>query len=288
GFLNDALISNKANLFPAELKLDKFKNSDGYLHKFKKRHGFRMTKLHGEMRTNDPVDVDLFIEKFIEISKGYNADQIYNLDETGLYYKLIPSKSICRNRFQGYKNFKDRVSIMLCSNMSGNHKLKPVMISKPKMPRCFKSYDYKCFIDYYSSERAWMTGTIFTNWLLNFDYHLKNEKKQILLLMDNCPSHCVPSNLDNIKILFFPPNSTGLIQPMDLGIIKTFKTHFTRHKLMYLTDLLEQQNISVYSSYKKLTLKDTVIFLKMACEDVSEKTIANCFGILSNPFKRIM
>ncbi|XP_029656796.1 jerky protein homolog-like [Octopus sinensis] len=97
-----------------------------------------MLKLHGEMRTDKVVDINSFREEFKEISKSYKPDLIYNLDETALYYKLIPSKSVCRNRFQGYKNFKDRVSIMLCSNMTGSHKLKPVMIGKPKMPRCFK------------------------------------------------------------------------------------------------------------------------------------------------------
>ncbi|XP_029656933.1 tigger transposable element-derived protein 6-like [Octopus sinensis] len=204
-----------------------------------------MLKLHGEMRTDKVVDINSFREEFKEISKSYKPDLIYNLDETALYYKLIPSKSVCRNRFQGYKNFKDRVSIMLCSNMTGSHKLKPVMIGKPKMPRCFKNFDYGCLVSYYSSQKAWMTGSIFIDWIISFDLQLKIKKKKILLLIDHCPAHSIPQNLDCIKILFFPKNSTGLLQPMDIGIIKTFKTHFMRRKLQYLTDLLETENISI-------------------------------------------
>ncbi|XP_029657973.1 jerky protein homolog-like [Octopus sinensis] len=177
-FLNDSLISCKAAHFAEELQLSNFKNSNGFLAKFKKRHGFRMLKLHGEMRTDKVVDINSFREEFKEISKSYKPDLIYNLDETALYYKLIPSKSVCRNRFQGYKNFKDRVSIMLCSNMTGSHKLKPVMIGKPKMPRCFKNFDYGCLVSYYSSQKAWMTGSIFIDWIISFDLQLKLKRRK--------------------------------------------------------------------------------------------------------------
>ncbi|XP_029654649.1 tigger transposable element-derived protein 6-like [Octopus sinensis] len=188
-----------------------------------------MLKLHGEMRTDREVDINSFREEFNEISKLYKPYLIYNLDETALYYKLIPLKNVCRIRFQGYKNFKDRVSIMLCSNMTGSEIW---MIGKPKMSRCFRNFDYGCLVSYYySSQKAWMTGFIFIDWIISFDLLLKIEKKTILLLIDHCPAHSIPQNWDCIKILFFPENSTGLLQPVYIRIIKTFKTHFMRRKL---------------------------------------------------------
>lgn len=46
---------------------------------------------------------------------------------------------------------------------------------------------------------------------------------KILLLIDNAPSH--PIHLDeldeNVKVIFIPPNTTALMQPMDQGV--TFK-----------------------------------------------------------------
>ena len=62
-----------------------------------------------------------------------------NMGETGLFYKIVPSKSICKNSRKGYKNLKDRVSIMLCSNMDGSEELKPIIMGKSKKPRCSKN-----------------------------------------------------------------------------------------------------------------------------------------------------
>ena len=61
------------------------------------------------------------------------------MDETGLFFKLIPSKSICKSAIKGHKNFKGRVSIMLSCNMDGSEKLMPLIIGKANKLRCFKN-----------------------------------------------------------------------------------------------------------------------------------------------------
>ena len=55
---------------------------------------------------------------------------------------------------------------------------------------------------------------------------------KILLLIDNAPAH--PPELlqhPNVKVLFMPPNTTPVLQPMDQGVIKNFKSHYLRHTL---------------------------------------------------------
>ena len=44
------------------------------------------------------------------------------------------------------------------------------------------------------------------------------------MLQYNCSSHQLTCNLENIKVVFIPPNTTSVIQPLDQGIIKTLKT----------------------------------------------------------------
>ena len=67
-----------------------------------------------------------------------------------------------------------------------------------------------------------MTSATFKDWYLNCFIPTmkqycakKNIAFKILLLLDNAPSHPDLSNLcENVKIMFFPPNVTSLIQPM--------------------------------------------------------------------------
>ena len=51
-----------------------------------------------------------------------------------------------------------------------------------------------------------------------------------LLLVDNAPGHPQTLGADSdIEVMFLPPNTTSLIQPLDQGIIATFKAYYTRH-----------------------------------------------------------
>ena len=58
---------------------------------------------------------------------------------------------------------------------------------------------------------------------------LCKENKKILLLVDNCSAHAdVP--LKQIQMMFLPPNTTSLIQPCDMGIIRALKA-YARHEI---------------------------------------------------------
>lgn len=45
----------------------------------------------------------------------YGPSNIYNIDETCLFVKIIPLKSLITTVRKGFKNFKDRVTIFLCA-----------------------------------------------------------------------------------------------------------------------------------------------------------------------------
>ncbi|KAF7688378.1 Tigger transposable element-derived protein 6 [Cucumispora dikerogammari] len=170
-------------------------------------------------------------QKLIEYSK----DDIYNMNETGLFYKLIPSKTVCKSVREGYKILKDRVFIALCSNFFGTHKMKLLIIGKPANPRCFRNWKQSS-VNYTSSKRAWMTGEVFRKWLLDINDEMKLNKRKILLLIDNCFAHNINSQYSNIEIMFFPKNTTGILQPMNREIIRNFKLFFNRYKLSNVLD----------------------------------------------------
>jgi hypothetical protein len=80
---------------------------------------------------------------------------------------------------------------------------------------------------------GYMTNGIFLEWLQRFQQSIvsKNPERKILLLMDNagCHTKAIKGNAHlfrNINILFLPPNSTSVTQPLDAGVIAVFKMRY--------------------------------------------------------------
>ncbi|XP_042218679.1 tigger transposable element-derived protein 1-like, partial [Homarus americanus] len=72
------------------------------------------------------------VKKFIQ-EEGYTLDQIFNLDETGLYWKNMPTRTYISKteaHAPGFKAAKNRMTVLLGANASGDLKLKPVLIMR--------------------------------------------------------------------------------------------------------------------------------------------------------------
>ncbi|CAF0986110.1 unnamed protein product [Brachionus calyciflorus] len=88
------------------------------------------------------------------------------MDETSLFYQLQPNQTLSNRSVYGQKVSKKRLSVGLCSNFSGQDKIKPIVISNSAKPHCFgKFYNPNFYVDYYSNAKAWMTYSIFTEWV---------------------------------------------------------------------------------------------------------------------------
>uniref|UniRef100_A0A1A9W8G6 HTH CENPB-type domain-containing protein n=1 Tax=Glossina brevipalpis TaxID=37001 RepID=A0A1A9W8G6_9MUSC len=99
--------------------------SKGWFEKFKKRHSLHSSKIQGERASADAEAADKYSEEFAKIIKEYDylPDQIFNADETGLWWKKMPSRTfISKNEktAPGFKVSKDRITLLLYSNASGN------------------------------------------------------------------------------------------------------------------------------------------------------------------------
>lgn len=103
---------------------------------------------------------------------------------------------------------------------------------------------------------------------------MRKQKRHILLFLDNAPVHPVDVELEHIKLKFFPPNTTSKIQPLDQGIIRSFKAHYRRYLVKHIiasaTTAMTADDITV-------TALDAVHWIDSAWSSVTEATIRNTF-----------
>ena len=74
------------------------------------------------------------------------------------------------------------------------------------------------------NRKAWMTSAIFERYIQKLDRKFTRQKRKIALILDKCTAHPHISNLDSIKLVFLPPNTTATCQPMDAGVILSQST----------------------------------------------------------------
>ena len=98
-----------------------------------------------------------------------------------------------------------------------------MVIGKSMKPRCFGSLSHKSLpVHYYANNKAWMLTPVMEEWLRTVDAKMRSQNRHILLFLDNAPVH-PHIQLTNIKLQFFPANTTAYLQPLDAGIIQTLK-----------------------------------------------------------------
>ena len=97
----------------------------------------------GEVKSvdSDSSDMTGWKDRLSVILKSYHANDIYNADETGLFLKLMPDKILeLKNvQCQGGKRSKERLTVLVCANMTGTDKLPLLVIGKYARPSCFKN-----------------------------------------------------------------------------------------------------------------------------------------------------
>ncbi|UYV80288.1 hypothetical protein LAZ67_18002305 [Cordylochernes scorpioides] len=193
---------------------ENFAYSSGWLQRFKGRFHISQQRLCGEGASISPAIIDehLKILNSMLANSGYDPANIYNAEETGLFFQLIPDRTLAHKEenCRGVKRMKQRITVLLCCNSTGTDKQRLLIIRKSAKPQCFRNFSPHFYCTYTSNSKAWMTSSIFEEWLLQFNKQLVSKGRRILLLLDNAMSHCVPNDgLSNIKIHFLPPNMTA-------------------------------------------------------------------------------
>lgn len=278
------ILKQKAEDFAEKLGHTNFSATDGWFSRWKKRENMVWSSLKGEAGEADVVAADAWLrEVWPTIIEEYSPDDIFNADETGLYYRALPEHTYIFKadsaKIKGVKICKERLTVLCCASMAGKRE-QLLVIGKSKCPRCFKGVK-KLPVDYHANSNAWMTILIFSEWLQKWDKRLT---RKIILLVDNCTAHSVTCTLKNIRLIYLPANTTSLLQPCDQGIIKTLKGYYRYNMRRQIIQLVDQKiekgecGLKANDLAKKTTVLDAMHFLASAWKNsVTEETVINCF-----------
>jgi len=96
------------------------------------RHAISFRTISGESASIDNSTVEEWTNRLLTILDGFNEKDVFNVDETALFYRATPDRSLALSKEQckGGKKSKERLTVLLCSNWTGTEKLKPVVIGK--------------------------------------------------------------------------------------------------------------------------------------------------------------
>ena len=142
--------------------------------------------------------------------------------------------------------------------------------TKIRNPRAFHGVrELPC--SYKANKKAWMTSAFFIQWFNVFDAKMGVKNRKVVLFIDNCPAHSIVS-LCNVELVFFPPNCTSRLQPLDQGTFCQLKHKF--HSM--LVNVLIWK-LATGSSSVKWNVLDAMRTVSVSLQNISAKTINNCF-----------
>ncbi|KAE9008187.1 hypothetical protein PR003_g16323 [Phytophthora rubi] len=220
-----------------------------------------------------PVSMDLTLEQIQEMLRDYVPSDVYTVDETGLFFRAPPNKLVQGDEAQSMLADEARLTVLLAVNADASDLMEPYIIGNVVPPKNIKmasisqlGYHYVC------SSKARMTVFIFQQWLRDFNARMASAHRNVVLLMDNAPSHvlgCVA--LSNVRVVMFAPHLGMKVQPMRGGILTAFKGKYRLKHLTLAIDHLEDGLSEVYH----VTQVQAMNWIVDAWQQTSKEIIVN-------------
>ncbi|XP_064436879.1 tigger transposable element-derived protein 1-like [Mirounga angustirostris] len=223
-----------------------FGASNGWFARFKARHNVLLTDEPSVADTQAAAHYPPVLRTILE-EGCYSPCQVFNVDETGLFWKRLPERMLLALEGAagpGLKASKDHLTLLLGGNAAGDFKLKPLLVYPSENPRALKGCSKASLpVVWRSNRNDWLTPSIFQEWFTGCfcpaveSYCASHGlPHRALLLLDGAPCH--PAHLGglsaHVRVEFLPKNTSALIQPMNQGVIATFKAHYLRRTLSQL------------------------------------------------------
>lgn len=166
-----------------------------------------------------------------------------------------------------------------------------MFIHTSENPRCMprgQKHVEDLGVIYHFNPSAWMTRALFQGWFDKYFVPLVNEissreglEPRALLVLDNATVHAkdLAREHDNIRVLYMPPNTSCVLQPMDQCPIAAFKAHYTRLVMDAAMDEMKLKKEAGDSSFrfidylKLMKIRHAIEFVRQAWELVKNSTL---------------
>ncbi|KAG8224729.1 hypothetical protein J437_LFUL004899 [Ladona fulva] len=233
------------------------------------------TQVYEAIRKKEEIKKDLEKGRI----KDYKPCDVYNGDETGIFFRALPSNyALCRKdeNCGGGKDSKERLTLFVCGNMSGEL-ITPMTIGKSARPRCFKNLDIrKLPVTWKNNENAWNTASIMEEWLKNFNSDMKKKGRKVILFLDSAACH-PKIRLSNVELAWLPTNASSVTQPMNQGVIRSLKALYRKHLLRSLLCAVDSET-AVSDLSKKITVLDAINWINLAVKEIKPTTVISGFA----------
>ena len=237
---------------------------------FIRRHGIHSKNMHGEAAACDnKIKRDWLETTFREVLRKYPPEDIWNADECGLFYQQISRKTytLGADTPSGGKINKQRVSILLACSLSAN-KRRCLIISNQQYPSVIMEQPSRPY-DYIVQENSWMSTNSFEMYLDSWNNELKD--RHIALIIDGASVHKTSKQFSNIELFYLPASQTPILQPLDQGIIRSFKA---RYRALLFDKCFTTLQRGKQSRWR---LTNYIALMCMAWKQVTRETVSKCF-----------
>ena len=182
----------KAKEIAERLGKSNFKGSRGWLDKWKLRYNIKQVKVCGESGDVRGQAIDSRKERLPEILHGYAKEDIWNMDETGVFWQALPDRGFGSKGRQckGGKKSKQRVTIAFFVSAAGKNEKHIYIYMEVRNSTLFGRFDKSLLpVNYFSQSKVWMTGLIMEAVLAKLNHRLSSSGRSVILLMDNAGCH---------------------------------------------------------------------------------------------------
>uniref|UniRef100_A0A8D0DG22 Tigger transposable element derived 4 n=1 Tax=Salvator merianae TaxID=96440 RepID=A0A8D0DG22_SALMN len=288
--VNGPLLRFKANNFAHKFGHTDFKCSNGWIDRFKARYGLvfgsqprpALTTSTSAALTTATVWQQNILPYYLKV---YQRNDIFNVMETGLIYRMLPSHTFV---FKGEtysmgKISNERLTVVVGTNINASEKLPLLVVEKNKMP-CYFQDRKSLSVEYQASPVAWITSEMFEQWVSNLDKKFQTQDRHVVIFAGPFPIQPEVKNLKSIRLVFFPSCLPSIFTAMKQRIIKSLKRKYRYLLLQRFVDSVE------HGKEFKLTLSDAVDMLHICWEAVSPGTIIKSYceaGFLSQTEEKI-
>ncbi|OQR83690.1 tigger transposable element-derived protein 6-like, partial [Achlya hypogyna] len=223
---------------------------------------------------------------------------VWNIDEASLFFKALSTRffAVRHARKKSVSVAKDRITVT-CAVSGTGEKFALQVINKSKKPQGMrpgcKLKEYNCHFD--SSKKALQTANTFASYVDKFNALAELRDVTFFVLVDNASSRLKaiktlgalddqtpPNWYKSVVFLLLPPNATSVLQPVDMGVLRSLKARFRRIQLAPLFAAFEKVVDSggkeQFDVTKATHLSHCLDWLAAAWDEVPANLIRRCWA----------